>query len=322
MWLLGVHLGLAPDALRSCPWEKVEKQKTGPEVSYPVKLQRLWVWSSSRGMHPGLCLSSLGGPWWGLFHRGLEWRGTLSPSRSRHTSPRRGVGKGPREAYRLPSSALLVGPCCLDRVPMWQVYLLPDVKPSPAPPCSPRCTSCPAAPGIQLPTTGTRAHVPAPPPDCALFEGRGCVTQLCHARAWYTVGALIKVYETNGCMSERSRRFLSRPDVPASSERISVFLREGVQGTPERRSLLGCYWEQEMFLQQSPSLSPSVGREGAQSSGPGRAELLGSRCPRRRASTSWFSSPTPTQQAHPPAHGASPDFAAVLLGPAFFPATI
>lgn len=320
MWLLeGVQLGLAPDTLVSCPWEKVEKQKTGPGVSCPIKLQRLWVWSSSERMHPGLCLSSLGGLWWGLFRRCLEWRGALSPSRNRHTSPRRGVGKGPQEAYRLPSSPSLVGPCCLDRVPMWQVYLLPDVKPSPAPPC---CTSCPVAPGIQLPMTGTRAHVPAPPPDCELFEGRGCVTQLCHTRAWYTVGALIKVCETNGYTSERSRRFLSGPDVPASSERISVFLREGVQGTPERRSLLGCYWEQEMFLQQSPSLSPSVGREGAQNSGPGRAELLGSCSPRRQASTSWFSSPTPTQQAHPLAHGASPDFAAVLLGPAFFPATI
>lgn len=146
-------------------------------------MQQLWA-----GVPPGLCLSSLGGPRWGSFHRCLERRGALPASRSRYTSGR-GVGKGPQDAYGLPSSPLLVGPCCPDRVPTWQVYLLPDLKPSRAPPCSPCCTSCPAAPGIQLPTTGT-------PPDCELFEGR----------AWCAVGVLIKVCETDARV--RSRRFL------------------------------------------------------------------------------------------------------------------
>lgn len=146
-----------------------------------------------------------------------------------------------------------------------------------------------------------------PRPQTVSSLRAGAVTQLCHPRAWYTVGALIKVCETHGCTSERSRRFLSGPDAPASSER-------GCAGDPERRSLLGCSWEKEMFLPQFPPLSPSVGegRGPEQWTWEGR-ELLGSRCPRHWASTSWFSSPAPTQQAHSLAHGASPHFAAVLL---------
>lgn len=60
MWLLqGVHLGLAPEVLVPCPWEKVEKQKTGPGVSCPIKLQRLWY-----GAALGACIQDyVSAPW-------------------------------------------------------------------------------------------------------------------------------------------------------------------------------------------------------------------------------------------------------------------
>lgn len=147
----------------------------------------------------------------------LERRGALHHAAGKRVPG--AVRKGPREAYRLPSSPTLVCPCCPDRVPMWQVYLLPDVKPLLAPPC---CSPHPAAPGIQLPMTGTCVGSCAGPAPRLSSAGRGCVTQLCHSRAWHIAGALIKVCEINGHASERSRWFLSRPNVLTSSERISV----------------------------------------------------------------------------------------------------